>query len=368
MLVRNSSFQFDVNHSHFHFWIPHSQILFSRFAMTMMIRPLLLFWCHIFVVVVAAPDFDPYEMNGGLVSAVAGPDFVVVATDTRLSQSYNILGRRHVSSRLWTTTDDSSSSSRDDALSAPDGSLLLVDDVKDSSNDSSSSSVGLKLLRTIRQRRHDETAAILSANVWIASAGCQADCEGLKRNFRSKLRAAAGGASAAAAASTDPASTALALHHELYSHRGFPYYAFCLVAGLTNPRGGGDVDVVTGGGGGSVYVYDAIGSYEQVAVASAGAGREYLQPILDRLFCSDSGRDGDNTADADGGGVAQQQQQHIIRCCTSPEEVVEKLVRAYRAVAEREIAVGDGLVLVSTQRQTDGTCETKIWSSPLKGH
>jgi 20S proteasome subunit beta 6 len=339
--------------------------------MTMILRPLLLFWCHTIFVVVALPDFDPYEMNGGLVSAVAGHDFVVVATDTRLSQSYNILGRRHVSSRLWTPTADSSSG-RDDALSAPDGSLLLVDDVnKDSSNDSSSSSsVGLKLLRTIRQRRHDETAAIVSANVWIASAGCQADCEGLKRNFRSKLRAAAaGGASAASASTADPALTALALHHELYSHRGFPYYAFCLVAGLSNPRGGGDVDVATGGGGGggSVYVYDAIGSYEQVAVASAGAGREYLQPILDRLFCSESGRDGDTTADADGGGVAQQQ-QHIIRCCASPEEVVEKLVRAYRAVAEREIAVGDGLVLVSTQRRTDGTYETKIWSSPLKSH
>jgi hypothetical protein len=64
---------FDVNHSHF---------LKSPFAvMTMMIRPLLLFLCHIvFVIVVdAVPDFDPYGMNGGLVSAVAGRDFVVVA-------------------------------------------------------------------------------------------------------------------------------------------------------------------------------------------------------------------------------------------------------------------------------------------------
>jgi 20S proteasome alpha/beta subunit len=123
----------------------------------------------------------------------------------------------------------------------------------------------------------------------------------------------------ASAAASDPASTALALHHELYSHRGFPYYAFCLVAGLTNPARCGD-DVVTGGGSdsgaGSVYVYDAIGSYEQVAVASAGSGREYLQPILDRLFSSEIDRDdATDTADSDG-GVAQ---QHYIRCCASPK-------------------------------------------------
>jgi 20S proteasome alpha/beta subunit len=102
-----------------------------------------------------------------------------------------------------------------------------------------------------------------------------------------------------------------------------------------------------------------------VAAACAGSGREYLQPILDRLFCSESDRGGHDTDTDDTAGVAK---QHTIRCCASPDEVVEKLVRAYQAVAEREIAVGYGLVLVSTQRQTDGTCETKIWSSPLKGH
>lgn len=242
-------------------------------------------------------EFDPYQMNGGLVSAVAGADFVVMATDTRLSESYNILGRRHVSSRLWT----------------PSGTLDASLYEQQETTTSSSSVV-------------EEHADIPS--VWIASAGCQADCEGLKRKFRSHLRAAH-------ASLSSPDMTANALSHELYSRRGFPYYAFCLVAGWNAASGG------------CVYAYDAIGSYERVAVASAGTGNHLLQPILDRLFAEETPK---------------------TTNCPSPEVAVQRLIQAYRAVAEREIAVGDSLVLVSMRKTSDGKWETKRWISPLKSH
>jgi 20S proteasome subunit beta 6 len=252
--------------------------------------------------------------------------------------------------------------------------------------------------------------------VWVASAGCSADCEQLKRDVRSRLRAAtyfhSDGLDDVEAASFSPSvasarSVATLLSQVLYGRRGFPFYAFCVVAGLS-PSSSGEGAAATGGGGGQVFVYDAIGSREQVSVATAGLGRELLQPILDREFQSKSepspsgpslssppsfsqemegvpepiGSSRSSSVLVDRGNAHheplgwQQQRKYATHVSCTSEETVEILRRAYEAVSEREIGVGDRLVVCVVRCLADdeegddgeGLFESRVITFPLKKH
>lgn len=295
-----------------------------------------------------ASDFEPYQLNGGLVAAVAGRDFTVIATDTRMMGpgGYELLERNHVASRLWTTA-----SVEPDQTSPTETSLEKIT--------ASDGSIQLPPHESMSEPSLVERRAFLQRPpVWIGSAGCSADCEVLKRLVRSDLRAAkyfgeCGGSS--------PSHVATLLSQILYSRRGFPYYSFCVVAGLDHSGEKTDAQV---------FVYDAIGSYERVAVASAGTGRELLQPILDRQFrtkTSDDNSEENANGDRGDGLFAQVGPSRSLQVSASADEAVSILIDAYRSVSEREIGVGDKIVLCVLQKTKAG-CECRSLVSPLKKH
>jgi len=277
----------------------------------------------------------------------------VMACDTRLagSSGYDISERHHVSRRLWspftttTASGSSSSSSSKNTLVAPDGSLAVDLLALDEPQATGSTKEDQPALVLLAQETTDEKSSSSYPSVWIGSVGCMTDCEHLKRDLRADLRAAQhfGDIAVSATSATDHA--AVALSQTLYSRRGFPYYAFCVCAGI-----------------GQVFVYDAVGSYEEVAVACTGTGRSLMQPILDRKFRA--ARQITTTTNNGVGSIPA-----TVVDCESPEQAVHLLLEGYRSVAEREIGVGDRVVFYTAQRMADtGKCEYKIWTALLKKH
>lgn len=349
---------------------------------------------------------------------MAGRDYVLIASDTRLTDGgYGVHSRRYLSGRLWSASSSSSSSSTMNA-----SPVVVVETVDGDSNNSlvSSASNLLQSTSTLTTRRHHDvhwdsdgslllpsssittntpssstlttqnhpitTTITTNPPILIGSAGCASDCESLKRRMRLELDALTIQTTINGNNNNlGVASVANLLQQILYSRRGFPFYSFCVVAGL-HPRDGSsttnsgreeeeeeeDSEVMEG----AVYVYDAIGSYERVAVGSAGTGRELLQPILDQLF-SDYGSDcalsGNNNGDDHSKAIYKDENhsnsgksgdimaippmkqrvgvagslrppvQTTVRCTL--EDAVKNVARAYQSVAEREISVGDEVVI-----------------------
>ena len=69
--------------------------------------------------------------------------------------------------------------------------------------------------------------------------------------------------------SPDTESLAQLLGNTLYGRRFMPFYAFNLLCGLTKE------------GSGTVYGYDAIGSFDSLTYGIQGSGTEMGAPLLD---------------------------------------------------------------------------------------
>jgi len=112
-----------------------------------------------------------------------------------------------------------------------------------------------------------------------------------------------------------------------------------------------------------VYRYDAVGSTERVTAVCCGSGQELIQPILDELTNMEEDNNlweiapnGENAflssmhASPESDVVNGGELGHLEalprkgRCVgLESEEAWEVVLRAFRAAAEREISVGDGV-------------------------
>lgn len=214
---------------------------------------------------------------------------------------------------------------------------------------------------------------------FIGTSGCHADCDALKRLIRCEISTHNSWTGGGGGDYLSASNTANLLGSTLYQRRTFPFYAFCVLAGLDKETGTG-----------TVHVYDAIGSHERVAVAAAGSGREMLQPILDRLFSTSNlrevhehkvGNDDYQHQQRDGNAIAAADQRRGSSLVLSPpvkthvdcdaDEAVNLLVRGYRSVAERDIGVGDEIIvcIMKTDDIDGSSCgRVEVKRFPLKQH
>lgn len=191
--------------------------------------------------------FNPYDFNGGTNVVIAGEDYAIAAGCTRMSTGYEILSRNQT--KLYELTE----------------------------------------------------------HTVLTSAGCMSDVVTLRNMLHARLTQY----KHATQKSMPTSAAAQLLGNTLYSRRFFPYYAFCLMAGLDE------------NGRGAVYGYDAVGSFKRDEYGAMGSGQKAIMPILDNLI----------------GHKHRQDEKKPL----SAEEAVNIVKELFIIATERDIYTGDNV-------------------------
>lgn len=161
---------------------------------------------------------------------------------------------------------------------------------------------------SILSRKCEASHALTSQTV-IATGGCRTDVQSLHKLLDIRMQQYKD----AHKREMHTHSVAQLLSNTLYYRRFFPFYAFNIVGGIDKE------------GKGAVYTYDAIGSFERVKYASQGAGQKLMIPILDNVV-----------------GHKNRMDEKVTY---KIEEVVELVKDVFITAGEREIMVGDSVVI-----------------------
>ncbi|KAK4048975.1 Proteasome subunit beta type-6 [Microbotryomycetes sp. JL221] len=114
----------------------------------------------------------------------------------------------------------------------------------------------------------------------------------------------------------------------LYGKRFFPYYANVILGGI-HPDG-------TGG----VYSFDPVGSYERESCRAAGAASSLVQPFLDNMVY------GKNQQPDPALPAADKDARPVLEY----DKVRSLVVDAFTGATERQIEVGDGLIVIALRK------------------
>lgn len=239
--------------------------------------------------------FDPYADNGGTIIGIAGYDFVLVAADTRLSEDTFIRSR----------------------------DICRLTDLNPG---------------------HEP--------VVLAGAGCWSDYIGLTKVIMNDIRKY----SWECKRDIDANAVAHLISSTLFSRRTFPFYTFSCLAGMDDD------------GYGALYQYDAVGSFERVKCLCVGNGQQLLQPLLDDLGknansegkAKEKESEGDEepplwSISVDGSTFIAHDHLNMenlnsvlpssVCVDIGEEEAVSFVKEVFKAAAEREVTIGDGLVI-----------------------
>ena len=86
--------------------------------------------------------------------------------------------------------------------------------------------------------------------------------------------------------------------------------------------------------------YDALGSFERIQASCTGKGEQYIQAILDDITNFEEDDNLWTTGKNENEFASSSKNLYVNLSC---EESVKLIVKAFKAAAEREITVGDGL-------------------------
>lgn len=184
--------------------------------------------------------------------------------------------------------------------------------------------------------------------ILLGASGCWADSIGLVKSLRDDITRYKH--ENRKALSTN--GLAHLLSNTLYSRRTFPYYSLCVVAGL-------DEHSLEG----CIYRYDSIGSFERVQATCAGKGEQLIQPMLDEATKMEQSSDlWQLSADGDS-FISETNQQFIKNADLTIDQACDIVVSAFRAAAEREITVGDGVEIWILSSESTESGDRKLKSS-----